>query len=1010
MHSDGFQVDDVGLWLKRQGLSNYAARFAAADIDLEVLPHLSDADLREIGVNSLGHRRKIMAQAALLLAAAPAPQVTPQSEQRYLTVLFCDLVDSTGWAERLGAEGFSELLRAIFAEAAQGLQDTGGHIAQYHGDGVLIYFGYPEPTEDAANNAVLAGLELLRRLQRINLPAQGDQRLAMRAGISSGTVVIDGQERMPGLAIGATVNLASRLQAMAQPNGLVISAATAGLLDERFHLRDMGLHDIKGMAKAQRLFSVRAMGSATEGPDARQAQVPGRAAFVNRNQEIGQLTGIWDHVRQGQAGLICLTGEAGMGKSRLVLRFLETIGPARLRHLICLPTGRNTPLQPVADLLKQPDMADHADLLQLMRQDSPTSPSARRLQRQALFDALAGFLLPEHVDQPEIIWCEDMHWADPSTVRLLQQALARPRQGRLVLLTARDMTVLRGMTTGLAAQKIRLLPLSSDHTRQIIRDVMGVDQHGAALIGSLASRAEGVPIYAEELASEMRQRLAVGDGSLPAGGGIPGSLQQSLQARIGRLPAGRRLLRLCAAYGRPCAIPVLRKLWQTIEHADAAGFDSALQELEDAAFVLRTAPGDCADAGEHVAIRHQIVLECAYDMILTRDRKAMHAAIGRLLADWPDGASPDLLAHHYEAGGLLELAAENWAIAARRAAAQSADAEAAALFDQALALLPRLDMTQAARREYEVELLLAQLPTLIGSSGYRGRAVDSLDRVQRLANRGSDPGALFPAMFFQWLDLVVQGHVSQAAEFARGLDRFVGSDEKGLFRLAQLRMLGSCQMFRGDFAAARDSLNRFVDIYDPVRHAAGLAQFGATDNYCTVLCCLAAIEAFEGDEVTTMAAIDRALAATEVSGHAHSMCHNLTYGAAFSCAVRHDWEGMHGFALRMVDIASDRGLDFWLHVFALFDGIWLMAQGRCRAAQARFAEGEQELEGVGFVFLLPSFRTLLAAAGADHPDAVSYLPDLPALAEILAADECWLLAECHRIMARRPEPSASADG
>ena len=983
----------VAGWLADLGLGVYAARFQQAEIEMEVLPHLTDADLKELGVHALGHRRKILARAAQL--ADGEARDLDAAERRYLTVMFCDLVGSTRLAERLGAEPYSEVLGAYYRAVEAAIEPFGGHVAQYLGDGVLVYFGYPNVVEDAALCAVTAARNAVGAVARLTAP--NGERLAARIGLATGNVVIDGLRsgwsQGGGRAFGATVNLAARLQSEARPGGIILSEATAALVGDRLEVTPLGPRQLKGIDPPCAVFQV-------GGEDAAATEVapvvrPGRVRFINRRAELSRLTASWARAARGGSALVAIAGEPGIGKSRLVTEFLARLRRKGhpVRRIACPPEGQDTPFHALMLALEQEGSSDGAGLICEVQAETAVSQSERRLRRARLIDRLC-----QHLAGPETearaLWIDDLQWADPSTRETLDRLIASAPQGVMVLITSREAAEAARMAQACDGLFLPLGALEPDDTGSLIADVFAGVPEAAPVVRQVIERAEGVPLFAEELALEMRARLSA-SGTAPAEGPktlpIPSSLQQSLQARIGRLTHARPLLRLAASTGREASIPLLRDLWP-----GPGPIEPALEEIV-ASGLAQLHPAPRPGGEDRLVLRHQLICDCAYDMILRRDRVRIHGAIADALDRRAAAGVPvaqTMRADQLERADRPCEAAKLWAEAGRRAAQQSADAEAVALYRKALALLPGADDPDWAEK-FEADTLLALFPALIGAEGYRAAGTDVIQRVNALIARTGGARRVFSSLFFQWIGMVAQGDIDTAHEFAFGLSGVVGDEDSGLHQMMLRRMIGSTHMFRGEFPEARHQLQRFLQDYDPARHAEPLRQFGATDNHTTVLCCLAAIEAIDGSAESSRRATARALRAAEDLGHTHTLCHTLTFGCALPAGIRRDWEALARHTGRLAAIAGKRELAFWIVFSEMLTGIQRTATGALEEGFAAFENARGAFLAQGFRFMVPTFTLVQALARNETrpvPDA-----ELAAIEQALAAGERWLLGTCRQL-------------
>ncbi|RJL21813.1 AAA family ATPase [Paracoccus siganidrum] len=990
----------VGDWLAEQGLGQYAEAFRQADIDFEVLHHLSDEDLVSLGVTSLGHRRRIRARLARIEAQEGIDLTA--AELRYLTVLFCDLVDSTRLANRLSAEAFSELLGAFYRSVEQATEPYGGHVAQYHGDGVLIYFGYPNPVEDAALHAVLAARDAIGGVARLDIPQAG--RVLARGGVASGLVVVDGQRSgwnaSPGRAFGATVNLAARVQAEAAPNSVALADSTAQLLRGQVGLVPMGSRQLKGIDLPCRLYTLRPGETPQAAPDAPQPQ---RAPLAGRAAEIARLARCWDRVGAGGTGLALVTGEAGLGKSRLVDEFVTRIeeqgGP--VRRLACRSHGQETPFHALLPLLRFGQQAGDAEAARILAQiasGGEQHPAMRRQRRKQIVEALA-----RHVaggpQGPRIVWFDDLHWADPSTVDTLLALVAQNHPGLLVIVSSRSLEHCPGLGADLppdGATRIALAPLGRGDTGRIIREILDRLPVGEELIERLASRAEGIPIFAEELALSLRERLA--DLNLPgqideAMGAIPSSLQQILQARIQRLPVARPLVLLLATAGGAAPVPLLRELWQQGSPIEPALDELVASGLAELKLSRRQGQEDM------LVLRHQIIADFAYEMILTRDRRRLHSTIADALARRAVRGLPvekTAQAEQYARAGRAREAAEIWAEAGRIAAAQSAEAEAVTLFRKALDLLPQVQDAEWAQ-VFEADTLLSLYRAMVSAEGYHATSPEQMAQLQsRIAGVGGSQ-RVFASAFLQWMQLCSHGEIDTAHAFGLGLEELARADDSGLFRMVLDRMLGSSLMFRGELDQARARLQAFLDRYDPALHDEPLREFGVTNNYVTVLCCMASIEALTGSDASTRAAVGRVLAAVDALNHHHTTFHSLIFGAALPCGIRGDIEMLDMVLARLDRMMQDHPHDLWGLLAQLAGAIRLAGRGQGAEAARLFDEAEAALRNFGFVFMSPTLRAVMVLARARAGEMPPDPAEMQALAAALKAGERWMLPPLHAL-------------
>lgn len=957
----GIVIED---WLANLGLADYAPQFRSADIDTEVLPHLTDSDLRQLGVEPLGHRRKIM---AAVKQQAPHQTLT---ERRFITVLFCDIVGSTRMSEQLDAETYAELLNLYYQRVERIAKQYGGHVAQFLGDGALVYFGSPVPLEDAAERAALTALKLPEAVRHLDdtLP-----EIEVRIGIASGLVVIGESTHGDRTAVGQTLNLAARLQALATPGTTVLSEASASLVRAQFDIEGLGQQKIKGVDKPQIIY--RLIGQNATLAAAGLHRAFGTGSFVNRLQEQSALHAARPSLGHGCSPVL-ISGEAGIGKSHLVAEFISSCRQdgAQIRSFAASPLGVTIPFfafrRPLLLAAQEGDTQAAQITDRLNATDGSTATERRRLRAET-FVALSEYL--DQKTQELIIVLEDLHWADPSTIQMVETLAEKRPDHRLLLLTSRNADLLDRLPN---TAHIPVEPLSHAHTCQIIQDNLGSLDGWDQLIAPLAKRAGGVPIFAEELAGEMRHRQSTGPINDTD---IPSSLQQSLQARIDRLGSGRLLLRLVSSVSRVCPLHLLRALW-----TETVDFDEALADLTSSG-LARLLVGSATEPEGLLEIKHQMVRECAYNMILIKDRRAIHRSVVTVLSsDLGKRVNPAILAEQMELADKIEEAATTWAKAGTIAAAQSADAEAVTLYNRALALLSRMDPGKR-REEFEIDTILKLYPALIGAKGYVAANRELSDRLNGLIAQETKPEHIMSGLLYQWVGLASQGDILSAHDLLSGVSRDTATGGDEVLGILWDRILGSTLMFIGDLDQAREVLQGIVTRYDPLRHQKPLSVYGATDNYVTILCCLAAMDALENRPDSS----GQALSAAEELGHVHTLCHTLAFGVALPAVIRGDWDTAIQAAERLHDKSDDLDLSLWGWISSVIQSVCEANAGDVIEARARFNNAQTALLDRGFSFMMPTFHAVFVREEAKHIS----IPDsrINTLRNSLETGERWVL-------------------
>jgi class 3 adenylate cyclase/tetratricopeptide (TPR) repeat protein len=720
--------DDLHRRLAEIGLEQLAEIFAANDIDLDVLPDLSDEDLKELGL-SLGHRRRLLRAIAERSREASRPageaaearrDADREAERRQLTVLFCDLVGSTELSGRHDPEDLRELLRRYHDAMTAVVQCHGGYVANYLGDGVLAYFGWPRAEEDEAAQAVRAGLEAVAAAKELSLH--------VHVGIASGMVVVGDLDaagrRQIGAIAGETPNLAARLEALAGPDQVVIGGLTRQLIGAAFVLDDLGPQELKGFAEPVRVWQVSAERSVESRFDARDSRL---TRFVGREHEVALLVDRFERAAAGEGQVVLLSGEAGIGKSRIVRQLHEQLSETphtRLRFQ-CSASHTESPLYPIIRHLEyaagfHPDDGPEARLgklealLQRVVEDvfesvallAPllslpvieragvvdlTAEQLSERTQKALIEQLLGLAAKE----PVLYIIEDAHWIDPTTRELVTQTLGRIGNARVLMLITHRPDFQSDWGRHPQVTALTLSRLSRGQAAEVVRAVGG-KALSQEIVGRILRRADGVPLYIEELTrSIIESSTAVGDAE------IPETLQASLLARLDRLgPEAKELAQVAAVIGREFETELLSAV--TTRPRSVVG--ATIQRLVGSQIILPA--GSARDGGR--AFRHALIQDAAYQSLLLSRRRQHHRNIAQVLeTQFPEVAEnePEVIAQHYTAAAAAELAIPYWQRAGERAMARYAVTEPIAYFERGLELVRQLPDGDARSRQ-TLDLLL----------------------------------------------------------------------------------------------------------------------------------------------------------------------------------------------------------------------------------------------------------------------------------------------------------------
>ncbi len=760
---------DLGRWLSDIGLGHHTGRFAADSIGWDVLAELTESDLKELGL-PLGDRKRLLKAIANLPASNAAPRLTTNAaERRQITVMFVDLVDSTPLAERLDPEELREVLRGFHAGCAGVIETEDGHIARYMGDGILVYFGYPQAHEDDAARAVRAGLRIIATLQAANdrLAQDHGVRLRCRIGINTGLVVVGdigaGAARDREAIVGETPNVAARLQGEAQPDMVVLGDTTRQLVEGLFALENLGLRRLKGVSEPLRAWRVLAEIKVVDRFDTRIRR--GMTPLIGREAELQMLHQRWRQACDGEMRCVLVVGEAGIGKSRLMRAFRDGLAeqPHETITLYCSPYHSNSAFAPVIEWIcralqlnvqgdPQGSIAtletasaglglDPATITPVLGalvglpttgQHQPADITSGLFKRRAL-EALSAIIGALARRQPLVAVVEDAHWIDPSSLELLQESLDQLVASRLLLLvTARP--EFKPDWRHAQAVQIQLDRLSRRDRAAMIERVAGSKKLPEFVLEQIISKTDGVPLFVEELT-----RTVLEGGILRDAGNryeltgpfqgitIPDTLQGSLLSRLDRLPPeAREVAQIGAVIGREFG----RDLLALVTDRSAQSLDDALGHLI-AAEIIQPAPRSTLGAGAY-SFRHALIQEAAYHSLLLARRRQYHAAIAEALTgSFPRMAAmlPEVVAQHLTAADLVDRAVDAWLQAGEKAIKRGAFVEALAHLERGTELVRRLPESGRAHRMVPLLLARAWADTMLASS----RAVSTYREIARMA-------------------------------------------------------------------------------------------------------------------------------------------------------------------------------------------------------------------------------------------------------------------------------------
>jgi class 3 adenylate cyclase/predicted ATPase len=1027
---------DVSAWLRGLGLEQYAPAFRDNDVDAEVLPKLTADDLIGLGVTSIGHRRKLLdtiaalgteVSAATVTAAFPDAPARADAERRQLTVMFFDLVGSTELAARLDPEDLREVIAAYHRVVADVVSSFDGFVAKYMGDGVLAYFGYPRAHEDDAERAVRAGLGAIDAVRRLDVKSV---KLQTRVGIATGLVVVgdligagSAQEQS---VVGETPNLAARLQSLAEPDSVVIAAGTRRMVGNLFDYLDLGAVEVKGIAALVVAWQVLRPSAVASRFEALRGAALTR--LVGRDEEIELLLRRWARAKSGDGQVVLVSGEPGLGKSRLTAALEERLHAdphIRLRYF-CSPYHQDSALYPFVDQLGRAsgfarddppasrlakleallagaappgeDLAFLVDLLSLPtsdRQPLPNLSPQRKKERtlEALIRQFEGLARR----QPVVMVFEDAHWIDPTSHELLDIAVERVRSLRVLLIVTFRPEFQPPWTGQPQVAMLALNRLDRHDRTALVEQIAGGKAFPDEVIGQIADRTDGVPLFVEELTKSVLESGLLREetdryvlaGALPPFA-IPTTLHASLLARLDRQKSARLAAQIGAAIGREFAYGLLQAVWVLSEDE----LQTALVRLVASELIYqRGMPPDAV-----YSFKHALVRDAAYGSLLRGSRRELHALIAQALQIQSGElmeTQPELFAWHYAEAGLVEKSVGFWAKAGQRSAARSALAEAAAQFQKGLdqlALLP--DNPERQRQQLEFRIALGAV--LIALKGFSAAETgDAYSHARELWEQLGSPSEFLQVPYGQSLYHAVRGELDLAQRLDEDLLRLSRKRNDAAGLVMAHWSSGRDLMFVGRFASSRSHLEQALALYDPNAHHSLVEQAGF--HFQVVL------RAYLGMVLFCLGFPDQAL---ECSGmaiaearrlpHPPSLVTSLTFGCRLLSLVGDDTT-LEEQADEVNAVTFEQGLPFWHAIGTIYQG-WVKAKrGDVTEAVSLLHGGSSAYRATGAEVWTPHHLALLAGTykiAGQVDEAVTLLDE--ALQIVDRTRERWFAAELYR--------------
>ncbi|QQN63449.1 AAA family ATPase [Bradyrhizobium diazoefficiens] len=1006
-------MQSVAEWLADIGLEQYVQRFGENDVDLSMLRYLTDADLDKMGV-SLGHRRKMLAA----IAAAPKQD---DAQRRLLTVMFTDLVGSTALSTRVDPEELRSIMSAYQRCVADVVGRFDGFVAKYMGDGVLAYFGYPQAHEDDAERAVRTGLALLEAVAR--LPS--DEPLQVRVGIASGLVVVgdligagEAQERA---VVGATPNLAARLQAVAAPGTIVIGSQTRHLLAGLFEYEQLGGVEVKGFGAPVDAYRVVRPSSIESRFEAMHAAT---TPLVGREQEIALLQRRWEQAKRGDGCVVLMSGESGIGKSRIAQFLLEWTGsgPHTNLRFFCSPLHQDSALYPTITQIERAaglrrDDSDEERLGKLealigyatsdlnaaipLMADLLAIPMGDRYARLTLtpqkrkektLEVLLGQVEGLAARRPVLMVVEDVHWSDPTTRELLNLLVERITALRgLAIITFRPEFVppwidIPGVTL------ITLDRLGRDDVEMMV-GMNGGRMLPREICEEIVQRTDGVPLFVEELTKTILESGVFSEpgryGNKTTGWGIPTTLRGSLLARLDRLSPTREVAQLGAALGRQFSYELI----SAVASIPRSKLEDALSQLVSAELIL--CRGEPPDA--EYTFKHALVQEAAYDTLLRSRRQQLHGRIADALeTQFPDivVVQPDLIARHCAEAGLTAKAITYYLKAGQNSMARWAMTEAAAQLRKGLALLPQV-REASERAEHELSLQIALGQALQATKGYAApESGEAYARARELCHPSTPPLQLWSVLIGQFVFRFVRAELEQAEQIAYEIRRVAEMQDQPLPRVGGLTTCGNVYCWQGRFTDARPLHEQALALWDSsFRELLPVPE----DTFVLVslklartLLCLGHIDQAREHRDNGL------MEARSLSPFTQAMALYLNW--FIDMPIQRPTSAMLGSADEVIAISNEQGFPLWLAAGKIMRGWCLGGAGKATEGVALIQEGVDLCTGIGSRLGLPAYLAAMAETYGRAGQPEKGLDQLAhALTIIDATGERWAEAEIHRL-------------
>ncbi len=929
---------DIGEWLKGLGLQQYQDSFAKNEIDEQSLSELNSEDLKEIGVKAIGHRKKLLAAISKLGQQKSTPAV---AERRQLTVMFCDLVGSTSLANRLDPEDLRNIIVVYQESCKKEVHKMNGFVAKYMGDGILVYFGYPSAIEDAPERAIRAALNIVKSIS--DLPK--DLGLQVRIGISTGLVIVgdlvgEGSAQEASV-IGDTPNLAARLQSLAKPGQILVSSHLQRLTRNLFNFRDLGTVELKGFDRPIPAWLVENSQylEARLDPNTKTTYSP----FVGRENEMSQLLALQAKAWVGDGQMVLITGEPGIGKSRLTNQLLEKMGGAKVQRirLKCSSIYSDSTLYPIITMLERECSIERNDLSEVKLEKlekylfsgdtrlEKTVPLFAKLfslplsnkyealagnpaeQRRKILEVIVNHLKALSKKEPLFLVFEDLHWADASSLEMINLFIEELRDSQILFLATARPGFQPGWIKHPKLTIIVLQRLDQNNIRTMVNEIYGeTNLPPKEFVDQIIDRTDGIPLFIEEISRMASEGTLLGNDpkSVFASGikehySVPATLQNLLMVRLDSLQEAKEIAQVAAVIGREFSY----RLLSAIIDLDDAVLTLGLKKLISHQIIFQI--GKTSDF--QFMFKHALTQDTAYESLLKARRQILHQkiadVINKLFPKMAE-AEPELVAYHYTQAGKFDEAFEYYAKAGERDLLRSAYIEAVANLRKAQQITGLDESPEKKIKRSNLKIALGNALISLHGHGAIQTTEAFLDALEFATTLSNGP-AMMAANYGLWAGSYVRGEGSRLVQIAKELRKFIEGVPESIERCPIQRVSATSAWFTGDFPAAKLFIEQALNDYNPEKHASLAFRFGQDVGVATMVS-LAIINGPMGHRTKAYSIVNDAVRLAERTQQISSIAYVHTHVVMFSMCV-HDMRLFKVHIDKLLQLTKIHKLGMW---------------------------------------------------------------------------------------------------